>query len=181
MTTPLLREQSASWRLDCPVMPRISRQMAFDLISFVKRIDVSLNVHHPTATSALEFFRQMDSKRLKKKNPEYQCAVSLHGDDVDSKVKVQFSDGSTWETSTKDYQCSELRGEMYLKAQEIEEAMERAEADDVSGGYGEEDFGEKGRVIKHHLPLEGSIEGMDDDDVEEKQTKKATPAPAKKK
>ena len=166
-------------------MPRISRQLANELIMYIKRIEVSVNVRHDTAVSALEFFRQMDSKRLKKKNPEYQCDLALHGKDIDSMVKVQFSDGSVWETSTKEYKCAELRGEMYLRAEEIEEAIERSEADDVSGGYGEEDFGETGRIIKHHLPLEGSLEGAeDDDDGEDKKKaaqKKPPPAPAKKK
>jgi hypothetical protein len=157
-------------------MPRIPRQLAFDLVQYVKRVDVSANHWHDSATSALEFYRQMDSKRLKKKNPEYECHLHLHSNDVDSIVKVLFSDGSVWETSTKDYKCADIRGEVYMKAEAIEEAVERSEADDVSGGYGEEDFGETGRIIKHHLALEGGL--MDEDDVDDKKSKAKKPVAA---
>lgn len=76
---------------------------------------------------------------------------------------------------------------MYLRAESIEEEIERSEADDVSGGYGEEDYGETGRVIKHVHPLEDAINsGLDDDDDKKKTSeaaakKTAAPAAAKKK
>jgi hypothetical protein len=161
------------------VMPRIPRQIAFNLIQYVKKVEVSANIWHDSATSALEFHRQMTSKRLKKINPEYDCNLILHSREEDSIIKVSFSDGTVWETSTAEYKCSDLRGEVYMRAEGIEEDIERSEADDVSGGYGEEDYGETGRVIKHVKPLEDSIRSGDDD-KDDKKGGAAKKAPEKK-
>ena len=84
-------------------MPRIPRALATNLIQYVTRVEVSANIWHPSATSALEFHRQMNSKRLSKINPEYSCHISLHTEEKDSEVRIKFSDGSVWETSTSDY------------------------------------------------------------------------------
>lgn len=159
-------------------MPRIPRLTAFNLVQYIKKIEVSANIWHDSATSALEFHRQMQSKRLKKLNPEYECSLDLHSRDVDSTVKVFYSDGSLWESSTSDLKCSDIRGEVYIRAEGIEEQNERSEADDVSGCYGEEDFGETGRVIKHVLPLQDSIDSKDEDDIKGDKKKAAAKKPA---
>lgn len=123
----------------------------------------------------------MLSKRLRKKNPEYDCKLHLHADDVDSTVKVSFSNGSVWETSTKDLKCEDLRGEMFIRAEEIDDEMERAEADDVSGPYDPNDVDEDdvpGRIFKHVHSF--AADGDKDDDDDKKQQTKAKGGDAKK-
>lgn len=106
-------------------MPRVTKEIAHQLIQVVKKIDVRLNYWDGKSRNSLEFARQMMSPKLKKTNASYDCVLELHDDDEPPTVKAEFMDGTKWAFISEGFKASEIRNELYAKAEEIEEVMER--------------------------------------------------------
>ena len=62
-------------------MSRISKHAASKLILYVKQLDVKARFWDTQALSAFEFYRQMDSPKLKKLNPQYKCKFEMLKED----------------------------------------------------------------------------------------------------
>ena len=52
-----------------------------------------------------------------------------NGRDWEAQVRAEFIDGSVWESKTAPYKCSDLRAIFFEKCGEIEDAIERAGAE----------------------------------------------------
>ena len=124
-------------------MARISRQVAQELIKYVKRIEVKFNYWDEGSRSANEFARQMDSPKLRKINPTFEFSIDLHDKQEPAVVVAEFLDGSKWQQCTAGFKASELRSEFYSKAGEAEDAMERSGGSSSADGGGD-DSGKKG-------------------------------------
>jgi hypothetical protein len=103
---------------------RIPKQVALELIAFVKRVEVRANFFDPKGKSAFEFARQMSSPLLQKKNPNYECVMLKQPqEDFTATLKAEFSDGSIFETETSPYTAADLRSLFYEKAEEAEDSI----------------------------------------------------------
>jgi hypothetical protein len=106
---------------------RVTKTVAMELIQYVKKIEVKAHYWDPAAKSAFEFARQMDSPKLRKKNPAYDCQFIPQGPEfAPATVEVEYVNGSKWFTHTDTLQLPELRAELYGRAEEVEDAIERA-------------------------------------------------------
>ena len=119
-------------------MARIPRQVAQELIKYVKRLDVKFNYWDEGSRSANEFARQMDSPKLRKINPTFEFSLDLHDKKDPAVVIAEFLDGSKWQQQTAGFKASDLRSEFYSKAAEAEDSIER------SGGSSSSDTGDDG-------------------------------------
>ena len=132
-------------------MPRIPKLVALDLIMYAKKIDIKCNYWHPKATSAIEFFRQMSSSQLRKRNPIFEVKIFDLPENETPHLIADFIDGSKWETETAAYSATELRDLFYGHAARIEdvydEAGESFEANEPgsSGSKGSEKGGKGGK------------------------------------
>ena len=110
-------------------MVRFTKDVASQLITFVKRIEVKGNYWDPTSVSAWEFARQMGSPNLLKFNPK--LVVELERTDTfnQSCLMVEFTDGTIWKTDTGAINAADLRNELYTRAEDCEDALE-----DLEGG-----------------------------------------------
>ena len=110
--------------------------MAMELIQYCKKIEVKASYWDPLSRSAFEFARQMNSPKLIKVNPGYECSMKLlHPDSKDpALLMAEFIDGSKLELQTGEFTCAQLRAEFYEKAEEIEEEMERAGTGPLKAG-----------------------------------------------
>jgi len=71
-------------------MSRISKHAASKLISYIKKLDVKARFWDADALSAFEFYRQMDSPKLKKLNPQYKCNFEMLKEDSKVFLKNDF-------------------------------------------------------------------------------------------
>ena len=134
------------------MVSRIPKRIAKDLIYYVKSIKVHANFWELNAKSAWEFGRQMSSAQLKKINPNYQLEFYRldDGDTSPAKMKVEFLNGKIWETETTKLRVEELRYELYTRAEEVEDEMDRSGSgpmkpgEDVGGKDGKDAKGAKG-------------------------------------
>ncbi len=122
---------------------RVPKLVARELIQFIKKIDIKANYWDKNATSAFEFTRQMNSPVLRKLNTKYEC--NMHIIDEETKTPatmlVEFVNGSKWETNTSNFKADDLRYELFMRAEEVEEQIEAA-----SGGKEDDDKGaDKGK------------------------------------
>ena len=103
---------------------RVPKQVAMELIAFVKRVELRASFYDPKATSAFEFARQMSSPHLQKKNPNYECLMVRQIDeDFPASLKAEFSDGSVFETETSGHTAADLRSLFFEKAEDAENAL----------------------------------------------------------
>lgn len=109
-------------------MGRIPKQIALQLITFVKRIEIKANYWDPNAVSAFEFARQMMSDRLKKANPTLHVELIRHDTKEAPKLHIEFSNGTFWDTDTYPIHAIDLRNEMYLRAEDIEDLLEESDS-----------------------------------------------------
>lgn len=126
-------------------MSRIPRFIASDLIQFAKSIKITADYWDPKAKSAFEFYRQMNSRKLKKINPVFEC--SLHGIElskVPAKLEVEYLDGSKWSTNTDEFTALQLRYEFYNRAAEAEDNVDVSVGGDGDGGSSGKKGGDKG-------------------------------------
>jgi hypothetical protein len=105
-------------------MPRIPKQVALQLIPFIKRIEIRANYWDPNAVSAFEFARQMMSDRLKKANPTLHVELIRHETKEAPKLHIEFSNGTVWDTDTFPVHAIDLRNEMYIRAEDVEDSLE---------------------------------------------------------
>ena len=70
----------------------------------------------------------MSSPKLVKKNPSLVCLLNMSVTEIPTKpsIKVEFFDGNIWETYTDTLKYTELRAELYEKAEDVEELIERS-------------------------------------------------------
>lgn len=108
---------------------RIQKHVAMDLILYCKNLSVFASSKDITCTSALEFYRQMSSPKLKKQNPAFDCSFQFLKEVSPAYLKAEFSDGTKWETTTSGLTCADLRSIFYEKALQAEELAE--ENDDI--------------------------------------------------
>ena len=121
-------------------MSRVPRFIAVDLIQFAKSIKITADYWDPKAKSAFEFYRQMDSRKLRKINPVFDCTMQvIEESKVPAKLEAEFLDGSKWTTNTDTLSAAQLRCEFYNRAAEAEDNV------DISvGGDGDGPSGKKG-------------------------------------
>ena len=86
-----------------------------------------------------EFARQMGSPNLKKAATEskFRCIHNYSNKQEDlgkpgseARLKAEFIDGSIWEIETKDFTNKDLRDMFFEKAADVEDAIERAGAEE---------------------------------------------------
>jgi hypothetical protein len=106
--------------------PRVPRALARELIQYAKSIDITVNYWHPKSTSGMEFFRQMNSPKLYKKNPKFEVNINYVETMEEPKLVAEFVDGTKWETETSPYEAVELRNMFYQYTTKIEDAMEES-------------------------------------------------------
>lgn len=114
---------------------RIPKQIALQLIPFVKRIEIRANYWDPNSVSAFEFARQMMSDRLKKANPALHVELFRHDTKEAAKIHIEFSNGTVWDTDTYPIHAIDLRNEMYLRAEDVEDALEDLDSGENSQSY----------------------------------------------
>jgi hypothetical protein len=113
---------------------RVPRQLAMDLIAYVKRLEIKAHFWDPEAKSAFEFARQMSSKHLVKKNATYECVMlRQESPEFVPKLKAEFIDGSVLEMETRKQTAADLRALFFEKAEEAEEVIS---AKNPGGGTG---------------------------------------------
>ena len=110
-------------------MPRVPKNIAVQLIPFVKKIEVTANYWDPKATSAFEFARQMGSAKLIKFNPTLSVQLNRTTSMDPPFIHVEFTDGTSWDTETFPTKAVDLRNELYSRAEDAEDAIE-----DLEGG-----------------------------------------------
>jgi len=132
-------------------MARIKKEITQELIYYIKKIEIRANYFAKDASSAWEFGRQMESPKLKRINPKFQIDFFRlsNYDSNPANMKVEFINGSIWETPTTLMRLEELRYELFSRAEEIEDEMERSGQEivkpgDESAGGGVGKKGEKG-------------------------------------
>jgi hypothetical protein len=105
--------------------PRVVRSISHTLIPFVKSVTVTANFWDPHARSAFEFYRQIDTKKLRKINPKLECKFILVEDENNiASLKVDFLDGTKWECETKGKTAADLRFDLFTLAGEAEDNCE---------------------------------------------------------
>ena len=110
-------------------MVRVPKNIAVQLITFVKRIEIRANYWDPNATAAFEFARQMGSLKLKKFNPALHVEI-FRSDSLDTPtIHVEYSDGTIWDAPAYPAKAIDLRNELYMRAEDCEDALE-----DIEGG-----------------------------------------------
>ena len=120
-------------------MSRVPRFIASDLIQFAKSVKITADYWDPKAKSAFEFYRQMDSRKLRKINPVFNCTIQImENSTVPAKLEAEFLDGSKWVTSTDSLSAAQLRSEFYSKAAEAEDNVD-------IGGSGDNDSATPGK------------------------------------
>ena len=125
---------------------RVPRHVAKELIAYVKSIKVRANYEDPLAKSAFEFGRQMSSPKLVKINSQFECEVSMHTTPAAPLVEVELLDGSKLVMDTTGKKCADLRSELYEKASEAEEAIERKGGLAAVGGAGDKGGAKGGKA-----------------------------------
>lgn len=103
---------------------RIQKAVARETIKFAKRVDVTMNYWHPSATSAFEFHRQMSSRHLKKVNPDFECHLHLHENEDPPVVSAEYANGAKWSTPSAELKLEELREQFYAIPMELQEIAE---------------------------------------------------------
>ena len=103
---------------------RVKKAVALGLIKFVKKVEVSANYWDPVAVSAVEFARQLSSKKLKKANPSFEFDMKFHESSDPARVKVEFTNGKMWESTTAEYKAHELRSELFFHARIAEDEFD---------------------------------------------------------
>jgi hypothetical protein len=123
-------------------MPRFAKALSHELIQFAKNVQLTANYWDSTSKSAFEFARQMSSPKLKKKNPQFECNLLYTESDDPPSLVAQFSDGSTWKTSTAAMKASDLRQEFFDRCARIEDIAE------MSGNLSDTGGDKKGAAAK---------------------------------
>lgn len=101
---------------------RVPKHVSTDLIRLLKKIEVKACVYDQQAKSAVEFYRQMDSPKLKKLNPAYSVEFAFL-DTVDQvpTAKAEFINGHIWNAETRGKTCAQLRFELFELADALDE------------------------------------------------------------
>jgi hypothetical protein len=108
-------------------MPRVTTETARELIKHVKSLNVHLWIKQESrgCTAAYTFFRQMDSSKLYKINPEYKATLHLHHDDVPARLIAEYNDGSKWERTVDERTTFvDLRSEFFEGAEYVADKVE---------------------------------------------------------
>ena len=105
---------------------RVPKHVAMDLIQYIKNIKVKAHFWDANSRSAYEIARQMSSPKLQKSNNSFECVLENSREPVDPKIMVEFLDGSKWEQDTAEFTCNEIRGMLFERARDAEDAVERA-------------------------------------------------------
>jgi len=105
---------------------RVPRALARELIQYAKSLNITVNYWHPKATSGMEFFRQMNSPKLYKKNPKFEVNINYVETMEEPTLVAEFIDGTKWETETSNFQAVELRNTFYQFTAKIEDDMEES-------------------------------------------------------
>ena len=113
-------------------MVRFTKAVAKQLITFVKRIEIYGNYWDPNSTSAYEFARQMGSPNLKKSNPNLHVELFRTDSFDPPRIRVEYSDGSSWDTNTFPIHAVDLRNELYSRATDVEDSLEDQDPGNVT-------------------------------------------------
>ena len=106
-------------------MSRVPKHIALELIQYIKNVKVQAHFWDNSSRSAFEIARQMSSPKLQKQNNSFECVLENSKTPVEPKIQAEFLDGSTWEVETAPYTSTELRGMLFEKARDAEDAVER--------------------------------------------------------
>ena len=105
---------------------RVPKHIAMDLVQYIKNVKVQAHFWDTKSRSAFEIARQMSSPKFQKVNRSFECVLENSKKPMDPKITAEFLDGSKWEQSTADLSCNELRGMLFERARDAEDAVERA-------------------------------------------------------
>ncbi len=105
---------------------KLTKEITLDLIQYAKKLNFSANFWDPSAKSAFEFCKQMNSPKLKKKNPSFECSMIYHDLKTAPLMTAVFSDGSEWTTATDKHTAFQLRQNFWERTVFIEEKAELA-------------------------------------------------------
>lgn len=104
--------------------PRVPKIVAHDLIQYAKNLNVTAHAFSPASISAMEFHRQMNSPKLHKINPSFECKLNLLKSlDSPATVSAEFLDGSKWELESAAHSAAELRSMFFEKAALAEDSL----------------------------------------------------------
>ena len=108
--------------------PRVARHIAMDLIKHAKSIEAVAYLWDKNGgVAAMEFAKQMDSRKLRKVNPAFTVSFNYLESQGPAIVKAEFLNGLKWETKTEGKTCADLRYEFYEMAGIVEEEAEEVE------------------------------------------------------
>jgi hypothetical protein len=110
--------------------PRVPRQVAHDLIKYVKKLEIGAWYQdYAGGRSACEFARQMSSPKLQAVNPSFNFNFEFLQEEGPAFIRAEFADGSKWDTGTIGKTSADLRYEFYELAGVAEESFDD-DADD---------------------------------------------------
>ncbi|RYH28584.1 hypothetical protein EON65_11615 [archaeon] len=114
--------------------PRVTKEVAATLIPFIKNITLTGRFWDPYSKSAYEFYRQMNTKKVKKINPNIVISFTEFEDPNQiPTLKAEFIDGTKLEIPTKDLTSADLRYNIFSFAEEVEDKLDDADGDDEEG------------------------------------------------
>ena len=113
---------------------RFTRAMTHELIAYVKSVEINLNVYHPNSVATYEFMRQMNSDKLKKINPKFDCIIKAHKNDDNPIMIAEYLDGSKLTLDIDRQKLDDLRSEFYSKAEAASENVDLDTGKQDDGG-----------------------------------------------
>ncbi len=124
-------------------MPRVTRDIAMQLVPFIKSISYTFDLSDKTARSGYEFVKQLYTAKVLKVNPSLQAKL-IETPMSPPTLVATFLDGSTYNLNTSQNTLSEIRSIIFDRAQDAEDVLEDSGKDDKKGGDKDAKGGAKG-------------------------------------
>ena len=83
-----------------------------------------------SSRSALEFARQINSPKLKKKNPAFKFELDFVSENVPPLLTAEFVNGSKYELDTSALKAQDIRKDFFGKIEDVENEIEMEGAGD---------------------------------------------------
>ena len=111
-------------------MPRVTREIAMQLVPFIKNISFTFDLSDRTARSGYEFVKQLYTAKVLKVNPNLQAIITQTPNSPPT-LAATFLDGSTFNLNTGQSSLSDIRSIVFERAQDAEDVLEDSgKADD---------------------------------------------------
>jgi hypothetical protein len=124
-------------------MPRVTREIAMQLVPFIKSVNFTFDLSDKAARSGYEFVKQLYTSKVLKVNPNLQAAITQTPKSPPT-LSATFLDGSTFNLNTSQSTLSDIRSIIFEKAQDAEDMLEDSgKADDKKDAKGGAKGGKK--------------------------------------